>query len=80
MSDINTLSKSDWKKSFKSALVWFSPVLLMWTSAILGALQQEGHIFSWNDLVPTTLTIGAMVAWGIGRFQDLILRFRADEK
>lgn len=75
-SKVGELNKRDVKDMLRGGLVWLSPVILMYLSSVLGTIQQDNHVFSWNDFVPTTLTMGGLVAWFIGRFQDLLLKLR----
>lgn len=71
-----TLNSADLKSGLKAAVVWFAPVLLMWTTSTLGAIQQEGHKFVWGDLVPSTMTQGGIVTWGLMQAQGMLLRLQ----
>lgn len=80
MSEMMVLDKRDWQKAGKSAIVWFAPVALLYISAVLGVLQVEGHTFNIKDFIPSSYTTGGMIAWGLGRIQDILLRWSNETK
>lgn len=75
-----TLNERDWKAWFKSAVVWFAPVALIYITAILGVLQLPNHEFSLKDFIPSTFTQGGIATWFLMRIQDIILKFVDDNQ
>ena len=80
MSDKFELTKSDWKKQGKAAVVWSAPVLLMYLSAVLGVLQVEGHTWNIQDLIPSSYTVGGIIVWALSQVQGIILRWVNESK
>lgn len=69
------MNKEDWKKAGKAAVIWFAPVVLIYLGAVLGNLQQEGHVFMLKDFIPSTFTQGAIATWFVSQLQGLFLRW-----
>lgn len=69
------MNKSDWQEAAHAALVWASAPALIYVTSILGVLQAQNHVFSWNDLVPSTFTQGGIVTWFLMQVQGVLIRF-----
>ncbi len=68
------LNKTDIKNQLRAALKWSAPVLLMYITSVIGAIQVPGHNIGLNDFIPTTLTIGGIVAWLLMQAQGLLIK------
>ena len=79
MSKQFSLSKEDWQSAGKAAIVWFTPVLLVYLSAVLGLLQIDGHHFSIEDLIPSQLVIDGSVFWVLSQIQGILIRWTKGE-
>lgn len=69
-----TLTAADWHAGAKAAVVWAAPVLLLYVTSVLGTVQAQGHTFAWSDLIPSTMTVGGIVTWGLMQAQGMLLR------
>jgi hypothetical protein len=52
-----TLNKTDWNKVGKDALWFFLVPLTFYISAVLGVIQQQGHVLKLVDFIPTNTTL-----------------------
>lgn len=76
MSPSGTLNKKDWKEIWKSAIIWSAPVFLIYTTAVMGTIQADGHVFSWSDFIPSTFTQGGIATWFLMQIQGALIRLQ----
>ena len=65
---LNTL---DWKKWRDDVLYFLATPVILYTTAILGIVQQDNHVFSLKDLIPSQITIGAVIGYVLTQIQNL---------
>lgn len=68
------LNSQDWRAGAKAALVWAAPVALLYVNSTIGIIQQEGHVFAFKDLIPTTFMWGGIVTWFLMQVQGMLIR------
>lgn len=73
-SDSMTLNAEDWKAGAKAAVVWAAPVVLLYVNSVIGTIQQEGHVFAFTDMIPSTFTQGGIMAWFLMQVQGMLIR------
>jgi hypothetical protein len=66
-----TLNSLDWRKWRDDVLYFLATPVILYTSAILGVIQLEGHIFKFEDLIPSQFTIGAVVGYLLIQAQNI---------
>lgn len=57
------LNKQDWKKLKDDALYFLLIPVIFYVTAILGVIQQEGHVLSVQDFIPTNATLVAIAVY-----------------
>lgn len=75
-----TLNSEDWRKAGISALEFFSIPVGFYITAVLGILQLQGHAFNFTDLIPSTLTVNAIVTWAFMQLLGLFKRYNSGSK
>lgn len=63
-----TLNQEEIQKVSKNAVVFFSPVALIYLGFVLNAVQKDG--FQVNDLVPSSEAVTVIVLWIINTLID----------
>lgn len=71
------LNTTDYKKWLRACLVWLAPLGILYFGSVLALLQVPKHVFSLQDLIPSTIVINGAVLYVIERFYDLSRRFIA---
>ena len=69
-----SLNSIDWQRWIHNALVFISPVVLIYLVAVASVLQGG---FSWAVFVPTQVVIGSMVLYVVNVLLDLFRKFAA---
>jgi putative effector of murein hydrolase LrgA (UPF0299 family) len=72
-----TLNKFDWAKIFKDSLYFFLVPLGFYITAVLGVIQQQGHLISLKDFEPSNITIIVIVAWLLNQLLSVIRKYVA---
>ena len=63
-----TLNSQDTQKIVKNAVVFASPVALIYLGFVLSAVQKDG--FQLNDLIPSSEAVTVIVLWIINTLID----------
>lgn len=71
MSTKFTLTPSDIEKWTNNAVTFLAPLGVINFGAIALTLQAPGHVFSVNDFVPSTFTLGAMALYIVNTMFDI---------
>lgn len=77
MSKQFSLNASDLQKQLKSALIYSAPVVLLYISPLLAALQKEGHQIAVSDFYITKTTLNAIIVWALMQVEGLLIRWGA---
>lgn len=72
-----TLTKKDQSKWLHNLLVFLAPLGVLYLTTVIGVISQESHVFSWQDLIPTTFAQGGMVLWILNTLLDYLRKLRA---
>lgn len=70
-----TLNNQDTQKIVKNAVVFASPVALIYLGFVLNAVQKDG--FQVNDLVPSSEAVTVIVLWIINTLIDTFKKLKA---
>lgn len=65
----------DWQKNL---LLFLIPLAVIYLTSVLAVLQQQGHVFSLEDLKLTQFTLGAIVLYIVNALLDLSRKFLSD--
>ena len=76
----DSLTASEVKSWGLNALLWLEIPLSIYAGAVLLVILQEGHLFRWNDLVPSMGTVGSLVTWALMQLRGLRDRYKAGTK
>lgn len=68
-----TLNREEIQKVSKNAVVFFSPVALIYLGFVLSAVQKDG--FQVKDLVPSSEAVTVIVLWIINTLIDILKKF-----
>jgi hypothetical protein len=66
-----TLNSLDWRKWRDDVLYFLATPVMLYTSAILGIIQLEGHVFSFKDLIPSQFIQGGIVTYFLMQVQNI---------
>ncbi len=72
-----TLNKQDLINAGVNALWFTAPVILIYISSVIGAIDRPNHILSLKDFIPNNITNISIVLWFLNRGIDLLRRFTA---
>lgn len=73
----NSLTKQDLKDWRTNLLIFLAPLGVIYLTAIIAFIQIPGHTFIVNDLIPTQLTLGAMILYVFNGLLDIFKKFLA---
>ena len=68
-----TLNQEEIQKVSKNAVVFFSPVVLIYLGFVLNSVQKDG--FQVNDLVPSSEAVTVIVLCFINTLIDILKKF-----
>lgn len=74
------MSREDWKKVGKSAIIWAIPAVLLYLNSIIGVMSATGHEFSVMDFVPNTFTQGGITLYVLSQLQGILIRYSSGTK
>ena len=78
MSQAYTLSGVDFQKWTRNLLVFLAPVVLIYLAFVAAAIAAANGAFSFSELVPNQIVIGAMVLYVINGITDIVRKFVPD--
>lgn len=78
MSQAYTLSGVDFQKWTHNLFVFLAPVALIYLAFIAAAIAAANGAFSFAELVPNQIVIGAMVLYVLNALTDIIRKFVPD--
>ena len=70
------LTKPNQSKFLHNILVFLSPVAVLYLTTVVGVISQEGHVFSFKDLIPTVFAQGGIVLWFLNAALDYLRKLR----
>lgn len=73
-----TLNKNDLKNQLKSALIWLTPMALVYLGQLLTTIAEK-KVLGIADLNPDLLTIGAIQLYLINQFYGLFNKLKAEK-
>lgn len=72
-----SLNDLDRTKILKDLLYFFIVPVIFYITAVLGTIQEAGHIISLNDFIPQNNTIIAIIAWILNQFLNILRKYVA---
>ena len=78
MSEAYSLAAADFQKWGRNLLLFLIPVILIYITFVIAAINDAGGTFSFSDLIPNAITVGAMVLYVLNGLTDLLRKFVPD--
>ena len=75
MSKQFSLNRADLAAAFKSALIFFAPVILIYLGSILLLLEQPSHMAKLADFLPNNATVIAIEVWILNQILGIFRRY-----
>lgn len=66
-----SLTQTQRSKWINNTLIFLAPLGVIYFGAVAYTLQLPNHVFSLNDFIPSSFTIGAMVLYVVNSLFDL---------
>lgn len=73
------INKRDLKKIARDTVIFFAPACLVYLGQLQGDLARSGTL-ALMDLVPSSVTLGAIYGWGLGIAINFFLRFQSSSE
>lgn len=73
VSPAGKLNKADIQRWLKNLLVFLAPLAIMYLLQLSGSLQNG--VLTWESLIPTTTTLGAIQLYVVNGLLDLLRKF-----
>ncbi len=70
-----SLNHLDYQKLLKDAALFSAVPLLFYITAILSTIQQQGHVLSLADFVPSNATNIAIISWILNQVLNLLRKY-----
>ena len=74
------VNREDLTRWVNNLLIFLAPVGILYTTSILGILQQPDHLISLKDFVPSKMVQGGMIVYVLSTIQDLLRKFMDSKK
>lgn len=71
------LNKEDMRKALKSALIFLSPVMVIYLQGVGATMFVQGHVPVLSDFIPNTITIGAIITWFYSQILGIFIRYQS---
>ena len=68
-----SLSRLDVKKWGRNALIFFSPLAILYIGFVISNINLDG--FAWTDFRPNSIIIGSMMLYVLNTLLDLFRKF-----
>lgn len=75
ISPVGKVNKQDLERWGVNMLKFLIPMSIIYTGSVIGIVQQDNHIFSLVDFIPTKFTQGAIALYFLNAIQDLARKF-----
>lgn len=67
-----SLNKTDWRVWARTAYVFLIPIGILYTTSIVGSIQEPGHLLVLSDFVPNQFVMGGITLYVLNRIQDIL--------
>ena len=70
-----SLNTQDIKKVLKDMFVFSLVPLIFYINGFLMTIQEQGHVLTWADFIPTNATLIAIVTWVMNSIVNLAKKY-----